>query len=282
MNQRVCKALAVPVIAVMITLPAVGQFGIPGIPGLGGMGIPVYDAGASMERWQQLGKLIAQLSETIKIYQRVTQQYDHMEYQARRITNMASRYRSPQTLWKGMTAVDLSGKSGTWTRAVNERINAAGGWQRAVDEYLMYASMGKIPSSQQQRRMLEIAGIELTDGSAISAMDSIGGVRLSGPATEKALQDLEQDSLSDNKEIQTEAAQMNKSNAIALIQARELTNTNKLLIAAAEMALLRARAERAATAYAVNNDVAFRQDGRAAMTASFADASQSMTAYRIP
>jgi hypothetical protein len=67
--------------------------------------------------------------------------------------------------------------------------------------------------------------------------------------------------------MNTEAAQLNKANAIALIQTKAMTDQNKLLVTNAEIALIRMKQEREAAAYALMNDVAFRTDGKAAMQA---------------
>jgi len=113
-------------------------------------------------------------------------------------------------------------------------------------------------------------------------MDTIGRIRLNGPRVESALDLLESDSLSSDPDMHTEAAQLNKSNAIALIQTKALTDQNKLLVANAEISLLRMKQERDAAAYALANDVAFRTDGRAALTAQHTGASEAMLAYRLP
>lgn len=82
--------------------------------------------------------------------------------------------------------------------------------------------------------------------------------------------------------MHTEAAQLNKSNAIALIQTKALTDQNKLLVTHTEMGLLRMKQERDAAAYALANDVAFRTEGKNALAAQHDGASAAMLAYRLP
>jgi len=99
---------------------------------------------------------------------------------------------------------------------------------------------------------------------------------------ESVLVDLESDSLSSDPDMHTEAAQLNKANAISLIQTKALTDQNKLLVTNAEIALLRMKQERDAAAYALASDVAFRTEGREALSAQHAGASQAMLGWRLP
>jgi hypothetical protein len=142
--------------------------------------------------------------------------------------------------------------------------------------------MASVPASQRDRRKADFAAIELQDGAAVSAMDTIGRLRGNGPRIEASLALLEADSLSGDPDMNTEAAQLNKANAIALIQTKTMTDQNKLLVTNAEIALIRMKQEREAAAYALMNDVAFRTDGNAAMQAQHEGASEAMRRFRLP
>lgn len=250
------------------------------IPMIGGL--PVFDGSAFAEMLVQTSKLVTQVNQMAQTYNRITQQYDHMIYQAKHITNLY-RYNAPTTIWRGLSATDTYGKTGKWITAVNSGLDTIGGWQQSTSRIAAYpGGLASVPASQRQRRETDFAAIELQDGTAVSAMDTIGRVRMNGPRVESVLSILESDSLSSNPDMHTEAAQLNKANAIALIQAKALADQNKLLVTNAELALIRMKQEREAAAYALANDVAFRTDGMNAMEAQHSGASAGMMSFRLP
>lgn len=247
-----------------------------------GAGILVFDITAFAEMLVQTSKMVTQINQMVQTYNRITQQYNHMVYQARYIGNLY-RYRAPSTIWRGLSGTDTYGRSGRWISAVNTGLDTVQGWENATVRTVAYpGGLATVPASQRQRRQTDFATIELQDGTAISTMDTIGRIRLNGPRVESALGLLEADSLSSDPDMHTEAAQLNKANAIALIQTKAMTDQNKLLVANAEIGLLRMKQERDAAAYALINDVAFRTEGKDAFEAQHRGASNAMLAYRLP
>lgn len=247
-----------------------------------GGGIPVFDGTAFGEMLVHTAKFVTQINQMVQTYNRITQQYNHMVYQAKFIANLY-RYHAPSTIWRGLSGTDTYGKSRKWIDAVNSGVDTIRGWEEATVRTVAYpGGLAGIPASQRGRKQTDFATIELQDGTAVSAIDTIGRIRLNGPRVESALEQLESDSLSSDPDMHTEAAQLNKANAIAVIQTKALTDQNKLLVTNAEIALLRMKQERDAATYALASDVAFRTDGRAALTAQHAGASQAMLAYRLP
>jgi len=93
---------------------------------------------------------------------------------------------------------------------------------------------------------------------------------------------LEADSLSDDPNMNTEIAVLNKINAANLMQVHSAQDTNKLLVALAEEQLIDAKRKRDAEARAINNDIRFRTEGKALLDAQIADASAAMRAWRVP
>jgi conjugal transfer/entry exclusion protein len=245
-------------------------------------GLPVFDGAAFGEMIVQTSKIVTQINQMIKTYNRITQQYDHMVHQAKYIGNLY-RYHAPSTIWRGLSGTDTYGTSGRWIKALNSGLDTLQGWESATVRTVAYPSgLAGIPASQRQRKQTDFATVELQDGTAVSAMDTIGRIRLKGPRVESALALLDSDSLSSNPDMHTEAAQLNKANAIALIQTKALTDQNKLLVSTAEIGLVRLKQERDAAAYALANDVAFRTDGKNALDAQHGNASNAMLAYRLP
>jgi hypothetical protein len=274
--KRICVLLAIAMLAGSF----LAALDLP-LP-FGGGGIPVYDSTAYLEALTQTAKLVAQITALTAIYNKITDQYNHMVHQAKFIQTLY-RYRIPSTVWRGFSGNDTYGKLRAWIYAVNTGIDAAEGWENATIRNAVYAGgLAGVPASQQERKQTDYATIELQDGAAVSAMDTIGRIRLNGPGVESVLGQLETDSLSADPELQTEAAQLNKANAIALIQTRAVTDQNKLLVTNAEIALLRLKQEHDAAAYALGNDAAFRLAGREVLRAQQSGASEAMLAYRLP
>jgi conjugal transfer/entry exclusion protein len=250
-----------------------------------GGGLPVFDGSAFAEMLVQTSKFITQINQMVQTYQRITQQYNHMVYQAKYITNLY-RYNAPTTVWRGLSGADTYGRTGKWIAAINsglDTVGGVGGWQKSTTRIATYpGGLASVPASQRERRQTEFAAIELQDGTAASAMDTIGRVRLNGPRVDTVLALLEGDSLSSNPDMHTEAAQLNKANAIALIQTKALADQQKLLVASAEIGLIRMKQEREAAAYALANDVAFRTDGKNAMEEQHSGASTAIMNFRLP
>jgi conjugal transfer/entry exclusion protein len=247
-----------------------------------GGGLPVFDGSAFAEMLVQTSKFITQINQMVQTYQRITQQYNHMVYQAKYITNLY-RYNAPTTVWHGLSGTDTYGRTGKWLTAINSGLDTVGGWKQSTTRIVTYpGGLTSVPASQRERRQTEFAAIELQDGTAASAMDTIGRVRLNGPRFDTVLALLEGDSLSSNPDMHTEAAQLNKANAIALIQTKALADQEKLLVTSAEIGLIRMKQEREAAAYALANDVAFRTDGKNAMEEQHSGASTAMMNFRLP
>jgi conjugal transfer/entry exclusion protein len=272
MRLRRSALLAVALTATAVTLPAIPIFG----------GMPVFDAAAFGEMLVHTSKFVTQINKMIETYNRITQQYHHMVYQAKYIAHLY-RYHAPSTIWRGLSGANTYGKTEKWIAAINSGLDTLGGWQQTTSRVLTYpGGMASVPASQRDRRKADYAAIELQDGAAVSAMDTIGRLRGNGPRIEASLAILEADSLSGDPDMNTEAAQLNKANAIALIQTKAMTDQNKLLVTNAEIALIRMKQEREAAAYALMNDVAFRTDGKAAMQAQHEGASEAMRRFRLP
>jgi conjugal transfer/entry exclusion protein len=267
------------IVAGVLMLPTAAS--LSAIP-IFGAGLPVFDGTAFAEMIIHTSKMATQINQMVQTYQRITQQYNHMVNQAKYITNLY-RYSAPTMIWKGLSGTNTYGKTGKWISAINSGIDTFGGWNQSTTQIAIYpGALSSIPASQRDRRRADFAGIELQDGTAVSAMDTIGRVRGNGPGIENVVAILQSDSLSNAPDMHTEAAQLNKANAIALIQTKALADQNKLLVTNAEIALIRMRQERESAAYALTNDVAFRTDGKAALDAQYNGASTAMMTFRLP
>jgi hypothetical protein len=225
-------------------------------------GLPVYDAASHLEGVLRTSKLVAQLQQLAATYREVKGHYDEYQKQVTYLKTMAARYRSPMVAWRGITASNNSGKTSPWVIAANSGGAAPQGWQTATNDLMVYGgAFNMLPREQQERKALDFAGLELADGVGIGALDTVGRIRAAGPDFEQTLKRLEEDSLADNDKLQTEAAQLNKANALAILQIKQLADANKLGVSISEMNMLQMRMYREAAAKALAADVAFRAAG---------------------
>jgi hypothetical protein len=249
---------------------------------LGFGGLVVFDPSNLGEAVTQTGHLVTQINKAIETIKLITQQYEHMKYMAQFLTNQY-KYHAASTVWHTLEAPNSTGRLSGWLGAVNRGEGAAGGWADAVVQTVAYSGgLYKVAESQRERKEKDLTTVELMDGTGMSAMDTVGRIRANGPQVEHAMDLLETDTLSDNPDMNTTAARLGTANAIALVNMKSLTDTNKLLVTTAELALVRMKQEHDAATKALLSDSAFRADGDVALRSQHDGASDLMTAFRLP
>ncbi|GAC1498573.1 MAG: hypothetical protein NVS1B14_01620 [Vulcanimicrobiaceae bacterium] len=238
--------------------------------------ISVLGGGAATEITQLC--VAAKVAQT---YLRVVDQYNLMRAQATYIKSAGARYWMPTSAWRGMTASATYPGNVGWIGSINRGIDAAGGWARATMKPPVWTNFGKLPGGVVARKQSDFSMLELQDGAGVSALDTIGRIRAGGPQSETALAALEADTFSDTDEQQSAAAQMRRGNALALVQAKQQADANKLLVTQTEMALLRLRQEREARVAAIESDIAWTTQGSAASEAFANGFEDAARAYRV-
>jgi hypothetical protein len=249
-----------------------------------GLGDIVFDPSVFEEAVQQLLQMQLQYGQLVQSNQMLRNQYNQMLWMARRVpVNMALRYRAPATLWELSSAGNTYGTTGGWVWGINTGLGGGAGYSAATQPLDNYGfALANIPADQLPRVKTNYATVELTDGANIAGMETIGRLRANAPAVETAIRGLEDDSLSLDPEMNTEIAVLNKINAADLITVRNTQDTNKLLVALAEEQIIDAKRKRDAEAQAIDNHIRFVSEGRAAMAAQAAGASEAMLAWRMP
>ncbi len=229
------------------------------------------------------GKVIVnQFNQLITTYKRITDQYNQMIVNAKYLQTLGA-YRQMVTPWQGMTTTNTYGNTGQWIAAVNNGLNTVTAWNTASLPRIAYgAAMANVPAGQAGTVKAHFASLELQDGTARAAMQTVGTIRSNGVTNDQALARLENDTLSNNPALNTEMAVLNKINAASMIAARQAGDTNKLLASVSESQLVEMKARGDALAEIVASDVAFRTNGAAAITAVTANASAEMLAFRLP
>jgi type IV secretion system protein TrbJ len=268
------KMFAIAILGIEFTsIPAFAVFGIGDI---------VFDPSAYGQLVEQLAQLEQQYAQLVKTYTMVTNQYNQMVTNAKWIVSKA-RWRAMLTPWTRPTATNTYGTTGGWIGAVNSGAASLAGYTQAVTKLNTYASVwGSIGSAQQDLIGRNYSGIELSDGATANALEQMGRIRGNSAAVETAIDTLENDSLSDSPELNTEVGVLNKINAAGIIGVRNTQDSNKLLASILDHQMVEAKARRDAQAQSINNDIALRQIAPAVDTQHLTGTTAVLTTYRLP
>lgn len=244
--------------------------------------LAVIDAAAIARLVDQINWLRQQYTTMVNTYNTVLNQYNQMLLNARMITNK-NRWRAALTPWNFPTATNTYGTTSEWMNAVTTGTNAANGYMRAVIRLQDYGALwSSLPATSQERIARNYATLELTDGTSVNALATLGGIRANARAVEGAIMQLENDSLSDAPELNTEVGILNKINAASLIATRSSQDTNKLVAAVLEHSLTDAKGRRDAQVQSINNELALRRDAPGLNTQHFSGTTVVLTGYRLP
>ncbi|MCE5306091.1 MAG: type IV secretion system protein [Acidobacteriales bacterium] len=252
---------------------AFGQFGF---------GITVFDPSVYAEAVTEVTKLVQQYNQLVQTYQMITSQYNQMLWMAKTLPGNLARFRAIPTPWFLSGATNTYGTTGGWIAAINTGSNAPAGYQHAAERLLPYgAALSNVPADQVDRLQKHYATIELTDGANQGGMETIGTLRSNAPEVEAAIQSLENDSLNSDPSYNTEIAVLNKINAANVIALRNGQDTNKVLVALAELQLLDAKRKRDAEVKAINTHIQLVGQGKTILTDQSSNWTAAMLDYRL-
>lgn len=242
----------------------------------------VIDVAAIAKLVDQINWLRRQYTTMVDTYNTVLNQYNQMMVNARMITNK-SRWRAWLTPWNFPTATNTYGTTADWMGAVTTGLNAANGYMRAVIRLQDYSTVwSSLSSATQDRISRDYATVELEDGAAVNSITMLGGIRGNARGVEGAIAQLENDSLSDSPELNTEVGILNKINAATLIGVRNAQDSNKLAASMLEHQMIEAKSRRDAQVQSINNDIALRQREPALASQHFSGTTAVLTGYRLP
>jgi hypothetical protein len=249
------KALAVMLVLGLSAGTAVAQFGFGGV---------VYDPTNyhnALLRYFQLEQQLIQLRAS---YAQLVAQYNLAIRMAKNIRNMPARYRGFFSPWRNTAARDVYGNTGAWTSGVNsgQFPGVAAGYEHATTQLLQYdpAALGSMSSGELERVKSQYASVELADGANTAALATIGSIRGNARTIESRISNLEQDSLSDDPNLNTEVSVLNKINAANVLTLRSVQDSNKLLASLVEQQAILSKQQREATANAINAEIARRRN----------------------
>jgi cell division protein FtsB len=203
-------------------------------------------------RYLQLQQQLQQLQQTYNLHM---QQYQFIVGQARQLQNMQARYRAQFSQWSNLTAGNTLGNTSRWVNGIN-----SGDYGTARQGYgQVNKPLGSPAGVNTYDSLKQAYGLEeLSDGSTINGMATIGQMRQNAQQLELHIKQLEDDSLSSSPDLNTQTAVLNKINAANVLLLRTMQDTNKLLSALLEQQLVTTERNRTSSVGSINTEL-YRQ-----------------------
>jgi hypothetical protein len=235
--------------------PAQAQF-------LGGIVYDPTNFHNALLRYYQLRMQLAQMQAT---YSEIVNSYNLAMRMAMNLQNMPQRYLTSWSPWRYASARDVYGNTSPWVSGANSGTLGAvlNGYRRAVIALQTYnpAALAAIPQAIQQELQSRYATVELRDGANENALETIGAIRANALAATNAVNNVQNDSLSNDPALNTEVSVLNKVNATGVLGLQTSQDTNKLLVAMLEQQTIRAKQLR--DAHAAEIDAAIYRQANA-------------------
>ena len=203
-------------------------------------------------RYLQLQQQLQQLQQTYSLYM---QQYQFLQGQARQLQGMVGRYRAQFSQWQNLTASNTLGNTSWWVSGIN-----SGDYGTAKQGYgQINMTLGNPAGVNTYDSLKRAYGLEeLSDGSTVNGMATIGKLRQNAQQLELHVKQLEDDSLSSAPDLNTQIAVLNKINAANVLLVRTMQDTNKLLAALLEQQLVTSERNRTSSVGGINAEL-YRQ-----------------------
>ncbi len=267
------KVLIVLVVVTLYVGTASAQFG----------GI-VYDPtnySNAVLRYQQLQEHLLQLQKT---YTQIVTAYNLALQMSRNLHNMPARYLAQFSNWRNVTAADTYGNTSGWLGGVNADLNTINGYLRATTQLGLFnqTALAAMPDYEQARVKSQYATVELADGANMNALSTIGAIRGNAAALEARMTNLEQDSLSDDENLNSEVAVLNKINATNVLTLRSVQDSNKLLASLLEQQTISAKQQREMTTDAINAEISRQSSLSTNLAQVTGTLTNSLQNFRMP
>jgi hypothetical protein len=250
-----------------------------------GFGI-VYDPtnyANALLRYTELQQQLVQLRNS---YTQLITEYNLALQMSRNLQNMPARYRAQFSQWHNGSALNTFGNTGPWITGVNSGLLSAvnPGYQRATTLLLPYNpnQLSGMNADELARVQSQYATVQLADGANTTAIATIGSIRGNAQDIQSQIGNLEDDSLSNDPDLNTEVSVLNKINAAGVLTLRTLQDSNKLLASMLEEQTILAKQQREATANTINADIQRQASMTANMTQVSGTLTDSLQHFRMP
>jgi len=234
-------------------------------------------------RYLQLQQQLIQLRNS---YAQLVSQYKLAVQMAKNLQNMPTRYRAQFSQWRNTVAENTYGNTSTWVTGINSGqlslIND--GYRGATTRLLQYSPdhLTGMTSDELGRVKSQYASVELSDGANTNAIATIGSMRGNAQDIQNRIANLEQDSFSNDANLNTEVAVLNKINAAGMLTLRTLQDSNKLLASLLEEQTILAKQQREATTNAINAEIQRRASLAGNMGQVTGTITNSLQTFRMP
>jgi hypothetical protein len=234
-------------------------------------------------RYYQLQQHLVQLQ---KSYGQLVAQYNFALRMAQNIQNMPARYRALFSQWRNVTSLNTFGNTGPWVTGINSGLfpTITTGYQKSTTQLLPYGAdqLSGMDSAELARAQSQYASVELADGANMNAMATIGSIRGNAQSVEAQIANLEQDSFSNDSDLNTEVSVLNKINAAGVLTLRTLQDSNKLLASLLEQQTILAKQQREGTTNLINADIARRASLAENLSQVTGTMTNSLQTFRMP
>lgn len=221
----------------------------------------------AISRLQELSAMYVQGKAQL---QQVQLQYDLAARMAEQIPGLPTRYRAAFAVWAPITGPDTYGNTSIWLNAENNGGSAvaAQGYLAASTPLSDYSasSFNGLPLVAQARLKAEYATMDMGDTVQVNTIATVGAIRANSEALQARLDQLDNDSFSEDPAMNSTAALLNKINAADVLILHSVQDTNKLMAALAEEAILARKSQRDMEAGATDADITYRTQFPALMS----------------
>jgi hypothetical protein len=231
-------------------------------------------------RYQQLQQHLIQLQQT---YAKVLAQYNLAMQMAKSVQNMPARYHAQFSQWQNGSALNTFGNTVGWITGVNT--GALGtGYQQATTQLVPYNSghLSSMDPGELSRVKSQYASVELADGANQAAMSTIGSIRGNALSLQSQMANLENDSFSDDADLNSEVSVLNKINAANMLTLRSVQDSNKLLASLLEVQTVLAKQQREAMTNSINADIQRQAGMKANISQITGTLSSSLENFSMP
>ncbi|MGB2667719.1 MAG: hypothetical protein WAK48_27220 [Candidatus Acidiferrum sp.] len=247
-----------------------------------GSGI-VYDPTNYQNALLRYFQLQQHLVELQKSYAQLVSQYNLALQMARNIQNMQARYRALFSQWRNGSALNTFGNTAGWITGVNTG-NVGGGYQLATTQLFPYnpQQLSGMDPMELSRVRSQYASVELADGANQTAMVTIGAIRTNAQNVQTQMGNLENDSFSEDSELNTEVSVLNKINAANVLTLQSVQDSNKLLASLLEQQLVASKQQREMTANSIDTDITRQATVAGNMNQLTGTLTNSLQNFRMP
>jgi hypothetical protein len=218
------KFMLVAVVLLLTAVPSLAQW-------------TVFDPSNYAQALEEVSQLTQQLQQLQQSYNLAMSQYNLLTSQYKQLTNLPSRYQYTFTQWKNLAPANTYGNTQTWTNGLNSGSSndIATGYRQLVPAVQKKDSTitGTDATEWQQQYGL----LEMQDAATLDGAQTVGDVRVNVQNTNTAITSLEKDVMASDPDQTSQAALLQKLNVELVLLVRQMQDTNRLLVAIAQLQL---------------------------------------------